>query len=73
MTRRDITDSVREVCSREYRYDTGEGTGGCGIDGKNTRMGMGTAQHNGVQHTRQAEIIDKGALSGHEPRIFKTL
>jgi hypothetical protein len=36
-------------------------------------MGMGTAQHNGVQHARQAEIIDKGALPGHEPRIFKTL
>jgi hypothetical protein len=34
---------------------------------------MGTAQHNSVQHARQAEIIDKGALPGHEPRIFKTL
>jgi hypothetical protein len=65
MARRDITDSVREVCSREHRYDSGEGTGGCGIYSENTRMGMGTTQHNGMQHTRQMEIIDKGALPGH--------
>ena len=59
--------------TREHGYDPGEGASGCGIEGENTRMGMGTAQHNGVQHAGQVEIIDKGALPGHEPRIFKTL
>jgi hypothetical protein len=33
MARRDITDGVREVCSREHRYHPGEGASGCGIYG----------------------------------------
>ena len=55
---RQILDDAREVGSGEHRRHSRNA--GClgGIDASNPGMGMGAAQHQSVQHTRQLQVVN---------------
>jgi hypothetical protein len=34
-------------------------------------MRMGTAQHAGIEHVRETQIVDEGAVAGHQSGVFE--
>ena len=68
---RQILDDAREVGSGEHRRHSRNA--GClgGINSSNPGMGMGAAQHQRVQHTRQLQVVNVGTGACQQPLVLK--
>ena len=68
---RDVRRHVFQVRGGHHGHHAGGLTGGRHLKRGEDGMGMGTAQHHGVQHTRERHIIDKLALTSEQTVVFK--
>ncbi len=70
-SRWDVSRHVFQVRCGDHGYHTGSVTGGCRLYRRDRGMGVGTAQHHGVQHVRQHHVVDKLALTGKQAVVFE--
>jgi hypothetical protein len=60
-----------DVAAGEHRHHPGHAAGGSAIDAPDAGMRMGTPQHAGIEHIREAQVVDEGAAAGHQPGVFE--
>ena len=55
------------------RVDAGERERRAGIDVREARLGVRAAQHGGVQHLRQVNVVDEARAPGEQPFVLAPL
>ena len=53
--------------------DAGERKRRAGIDAREPRLGVRTAQHGSVQHLRQVNVVDEARAPGEQPCVLAPL
>ena len=62
-----------QVLVGDQRMHAGERERGGGIDERKSGLGVGAAQHGGVQHVGQADVVDEARAPGEQARILASL
>jgi hypothetical protein len=62
-----------QVLGRDHRGHSGQRQGRRGVDRVDPGVRIGAAQHRAVNHPRQADVIQVGALAADEPRVLLAL
>ena len=60
----------RRLLAGDHRDDAGQGLGRALVDRADARVGVRAAQHRGVRHVRQCDVVDEAPASGKEARVF---
>ena len=64
---------LAQVFSGKHKMHAGEGAGGAGIDVEDTSARMGAAQHRGMQHFGEIDIVHVTALPSQQTWVFLSL
>ena len=68
---RKSADAVRDVGTREREMDARQRTRRVGVDSKHARVRIVAADKRGVQHPRQAQVVDELRLALGEPSVLE--